>query len=75
MELVFTQDIPRANGAAWRKGDIADYPRGTWTAIAKSLGKKLNAFTRTVTEAAQISVASKRTPAKAKAKAKAKKAA
>jgi len=73
MELVFTKDVPRGNGK-WKAGDVFDYPQATWDQIARSLGKKLGNFTRTVTEAARISVASDRTPAKAKAKAPRKKA-
>ncbi len=59
MQLIFTQDVPRGNGDAWSKGQVLDYPKATWEQIAKSLGKKLSAFTRTVSEAAQMSVASK----------------
>ena len=50
MELVFTRDIPRTNGDQWSVGQIVDYPRATWDAIAKSLGKKLNTFTRALIE-------------------------
>ena len=56
MELVFTKDIPRANGDQWSAGQIADYPRATWDAIAKSVKKSLNSFTRTVADAAQAGV-------------------
>ena len=59
MELVFTKDIPRTNGDQWSVGQIVDYPRATWDAIAKSLGKKLNTFTRSVSDAAHAGVTAK----------------
>jgi hypothetical protein len=56
MELVFTKDIPRSGGDQWSAGQIADYPRATWDAIAGSIGKALDTFTRTVADAAEAGV-------------------
>lgn len=43
MQRVFTADIGR-----FKKGDIRDYPRGTWEQIATSASKKLGAITASV---------------------------
>ena len=44
MELVFTRDIPLAapkEGIRWSRGQLADYPRSTWTSIVAGLRNQL----------------------------------
>lgn len=42
MQLQFTKDV----GQRFKKGDVRDYPKRTWTDIERSAGRDLASFTR-----------------------------
>jgi len=46
MQRMITAEI----GGRFRVGDILDYPRETWTGIAKSVKKKLDKFSAPLSE-------------------------
>jgi hypothetical protein len=48
MKRIFLADVGR-----FEKGDIRDYPKGTWEGISTSAQKKLGAFSSPVDAAAQ----------------------
>lgn len=57
MRRMFTEDVIRESGTPrFRKGEIREYPKGTWTNIANSLKRDLDDFTMEPTEAAQLAV-------------------
>lgn len=55
MERIFTKPLGR-----WVKGQIADYPIGTWQQIEDSAGEELESFSRLASDAAVESVTKKR---------------
>lgn len=52
MQLVFTQDIHRDDGAVkFVAGEVRDFPKDTWKNIERNVGLPLNDFTTKPTEA------------------------
>lgn len=51
MQRIFTKSIGN-----FKKGDIKDYPQGTWNRVEESADKPLNEFTKPVSDAAKFGI-------------------
>ena len=52
MERVFTRDL----GSKFKRGDIRDYPPGTWRQIAVNARMPMDKFSRTTHDAAHATL-------------------